>query len=218
MSERFVTTIGEIGLLVDGPVGAPPRRASPSPGGNRSVPKGGGRKGRGTMTDGIGSLMGIGEEDPTDDGGFDVPVLVPPIGPALAIPEPDAQGESTPSSPRAVPYVRSAWLPDGRYTLQPGNTLWGLAVSYMGAGSRYREIWAVQPASYKASRTPDRIRAGDVIAMPEDAQKKARSLGFIGIGSGLGQAIGVPMGFSKKQAAIAAGVVGGGALLWLLNR
>lgn len=191
MSERLVTTIGDLGITPRARIMARSRSLA--------------------LADELDVIMGIGEEDPSPDGGFIVPVLVPPSGAALAIPEPDVPATpSTPSgSPKAAPYVRAAWRPDGSYVLQPGNTLWGLAVSYLSSGPRWPEIWNVQPSGYRSQRTPDKIFAGDVIAMPTEAQAKARALGLYGVGSSV-----LGRGFTKTQVALAAAGVGVVGLLF----
>lgn len=188
MSERIVTTIGDL-RAVGGPkpvyVNVQGRRPPPPPPRRRGYFS--------TRYDdgGIDGLMGIGEADG--------PIFIPPTGPAIAIPEPQAPGTTPAGSPPPAKLVKEAWLSDGRYTLQSSDTLWGLAVSYLGSGSRWRQIWDVQPAAYKSNHAPDRIFAGDVIAMPEAAQAQARKLGFLGIGSSV-----VGRGFTGKQVAVAA--------------
>lgn len=172
--------------------------------------------------DGLDSMLGIGDVLP--DGGYtDEP---PPIDPAMFIkwpsgevtapPEQEAPAPAAPKStsggqPAPAKPVKEGWaLGDGRYILQSGNTLWGLARTYLLAGTRYKEIWAVQSPEYKAKNTPDKIKAGDVIAMPAEAIARAKSMGLFPGGKGLGVSGGVPTWL--KVVGGAAAVVGGGYL------
>jgi hypothetical protein len=91
-----------------------------------------------------------------------------------------ASGEIiTPSTPGAVPVVPGAWnfetSPYAKYRLQWGDTMVGLAATYLGAGARWQEIWKVQDASYKQTRTPDKIFVDDLINMPAEAAANAKA-------------------------------------------
>src|SRR6185295_951159 len=92
---------------------------------------------------------------------------------------PPAPHVPTPQTPGAVPVVAGAWdfqaQPYATYVLQQGDTLSGLAATYLGSGTRWKEIWAVQSPNYKAQRTPDHIFYGDVINMPDEAAGNAHA-------------------------------------------
>lgn len=75
--------------------------------------------------------------------------------------------------PGAVPVVLHAWDVEStpaRYQLQYGDTLAGLAATYLGDGTRWREIWNVQSANFRATRSPDTLYASEWIAMPNEAR------------------------------------------------
>lgn len=83
----------------------------------------------------------------------------------------------------------------GEYTVAQGDTLWGLAITYLGQGSRWLDIWAMQtqPWGTKAatggaylnrfvnkpdpsSKNPGRaFMEGDVLIMPAAAVKAAKA-------------------------------------------
>lgn len=70
-------------------------------------------------------------------------------------PAPDTEGETAPDT--------SAPLPDGwvLYEIQRGDTLWGIAKRFLGSGTRYPEIMALN------GLTSDLIYAGDHLKIPE---------------------------------------------------
>jgi hypothetical protein len=98
-----------------------------------------------------------------------------PISTGVAIQQPGPKGTSSASSSGAK---AAGWAKgNGTYVLQSGDTLSGLAKIYLGSAGRYPEIWALQSATYKASRTADRVNAGDVLAMSAEAIARAKALG-----------------------------------------
>lgn len=135
------------------------------------------------MVSTIGSLdemMGIGASDTPD----------PPPGP-----------KKPPSQPAAVKPTKAAWTANGLYILQRGDTLWGLARTYLKAGTRWREIWALQSEAYKAAgcgpfpkRSPDKVCEGDVIVMPDEAKAEARRLGVLSMTTAIGGKKGLLLG------------------------
>ncbi len=212
MSERMVTTIGDLGLRAHGRgvehSTHPPRRTR--------------RRPESLRFDDLDGMMEIGDvtipnpDDPTippsnfPPGTFDVPgsgeIVIPEVvitpGPDFT-PSPVTPSTPSSSSSAAAAPSKAAWARgDGSYILQPGNTLSGLAATYLSAAARWPEIWNVQTDSYRAAHTPDKIIAGEVIAMPAEAQAKARSMGLYGIGANV-----LGRGFSGKQVAAAAGGV-----------
>lgn len=86
---------------------------------------------------------------------------------------------NSPSTPGAVPVApQYAWnftSAPATYTLQSGDTLSGLAATYLGNGKRWNEIWAVQTSAYKSQRDPDHIYVEDIINMPDEAAANAKA-------------------------------------------
>lgn len=120
-------------------------------------------------------------------------------------------------TPGGVAVVPGAWnltaTPYARYTLQPGDTLYGLAITYLGSGSRVMEIWAVQDGGYKQSHTPSKVNAGDVINMPTEAADNAKKK-IQQDGGGKGGKMGLA-GTLAIGAGLAAAVAG---VTWLATR
>jgi hypothetical protein len=56
------------------------------------------------------------------------------------------------------------------YILAAGDTMVGLATTYLFQGARWRDIWDVQTPSFRAANTPDVIFAGETIRMPNEAR------------------------------------------------
>lgn len=127
---------------------------------------------RGVQVTTIGALeaYGIGELDPG--------VADPSRGQLSGWPKP------------AVP-TRAAWNYDGTYIAQPGDTFSGIARTYLGQYTQFRDIWNAQPKSFRADpqrvakaardkRYPvDILFVGDVLVMPAKAQLEARRLGVL---------------------------------------
>lgn len=105
------------------------------------------------------------EDDPRPD---------PPPGPA----PPAIPGWPPPAAP-----VARAWIvrSDGsiRYMLQNGDTLSGLAQTYLGAYTRWKEIWAENPELSAQGRSADQLFVGETLKMPPDAIANARKRGFL---------------------------------------
>jgi cytochrome P450 len=57
-----------------------------------------------------------------------------------------------------------------RYELAFGDTLSGLAGTYLGGAHRWKEIWDVQPDQFRWTRDPDKLMAGEVLNMPDEAK------------------------------------------------
>ena len=55
-----------------------------------------------------------------------------------------------------------------RYTVQPGDTLWDLAVAHLGAGERWPEIAAASRVHH-----PDRLYPGQALIIPTDGSQVA---------------------------------------------
>jgi len=215
VSDRIVTTIGSLSIFDT--LGRAHAQGSSRKGTAPARAPRSRRRGK-YFDDGIDGLMGIadlGSDEPIPDGGIIVPILQPPIGPALAIPEPEAPAPAPAGSPAPARPSQAAWARgDGSYILQNGDTLWGLATTYLLSGPRWREIWNTQSDVYRSKHTPDKIFAGEILAMPTEAQAKARAMGLFGIGSTV-----LGRGFSKKQVALAAaGTAVGLGSLYLLTR
>lgn len=72
--------------------------------------------------------------------------------------------------PAAVPIRPANWHPANRdYKLSPGDTLAGLAATYLGSPQRWNEIWNEQSDGFRATRKPDQLGAGEWIKMPLQA-------------------------------------------------
>jgi len=105
-----------------------------------------------------------------------------PISTGLAIPDVKRPATGSGWPPAAKP-VKAAWNKDGTYRLQEGDTISGLSKTYLGDFARWREIWKAQtPTFLKAHPTADKVRAGEVLQMPAEAQKNARKMGLLGGG------------------------------------
>ncbi len=128
----------------------------------------------------IAGLDAAGEWAPAD------PSAVP-----VSAPEPRADRGPVDGWPPPAKLSAEAWLPTGQYKLQSGDTLAGLARTYLGEFSRWRELWVLQPAAFKTlprrveeakrkGQTPvDVIFAGEVLEMPAEAIAEARRLGLL---------------------------------------
>lgn len=79
--------------------------------------------------------------------------------------------------PAKRPVVPDHWIqqPDGswRYMLVEGDTLAGLATTYLGAPQRWKEIWNANPEIIATGRQPNGLYAGELIRMPDEAVNKA---------------------------------------------
>lgn len=88
--------------------------------------------------------------------------------------------EETPGSgwPAAVPIRPANWDvttdPDS-YMVAWGDTLAGLAATYLGTPMRWREIWDQQPDAYRFSHSPDDLMPGQWLFMPPDASATLRA-------------------------------------------
>lgn len=76
-------------------------------------------------------------------------------------------------APGAVPVRPDNWdteaQPHALYRVALGDTLVGLAATYLGDGGRWREIWNVQTDQVRASNTPDSLRVTQ-LRMPDEAR------------------------------------------------
>lgn len=90
----------------------------------------------------------------------------------------------------AVP-TRAAWNYDGTYVAQAGDTFSGIARTYLGQYTMFRDIWYAQSPAFRADparaakakslgRYPvDVLFVGEVLTMPAAAQAEARRLGAL---------------------------------------
>jgi nucleoid-associated protein YgaU len=84
-------------------------------------------------------------------------------------PEPEPDGWVAPAP---VPIRPNRWdlsTKPARYQVVWGDTLAGLAATYLHDGGRWREIWNLQPGEYTTTRTPDAIFVNDWLNMPQEA-------------------------------------------------
>ncbi len=56
------------------------------------------------------------------------------------------------------------------YKIAYGDTLSGLSTTYLGDPARFKEIWDMQPDSYRYSHTMDDIFPGEWLRMPDEAR------------------------------------------------
>lgn len=107
------------------------------------------------------------------------------------VPAPRADRGPLAGWPLPAKLAANAWLPTGQYKLQSGDTLSGLARTYLGDYARWREIWSIQSNAFKTlprrvdeakrkGQTPvDVIFAGEVLDMPAEAIEEARRQGLL---------------------------------------
>jgi nucleoid-associated protein YgaU len=139
----------------------------------------------------------------------DARFITPVIGPALAVREPERPSSGSGWPPPAKPSAAAWARDDGSYVVQRGDSVSGIAQTYLGAFARWREIWRIQSREFLGRHpTPDRIQVGDVMLMPKEAQDNARRLGVLkglspggkkgliaaGVGVGVLAAVGVGYG------------------------
>jgi hypothetical protein len=75
--------------------------------------------------------------------------------------------------PAAVSVRPANWNLDpqpAQYTIAAGDTLAGLAATYLGDPARVMEIWMLQDQQYRWSHSADTIFPGEVFAMPDEAR------------------------------------------------
>lgn len=80
-----------------------------------------------------------------------------PAGPPAVLPPPVSPGSAAP--PKPSPQHRI-------HVVQHGDTLWGIASTYLGSGARWPEIWAL---SHFRSGNPNLIYPGEIAVLPLDA-------------------------------------------------
>lgn len=149
----------------------------------------------------VDDLLGAIEAVTLPDGGVVITPGPDDPAPPVATTPPKGTGLSSDGYPAGVTPSKKAWTEDQRYRLQLGDTLSGMARTYLGDPSRWREIWNAQETGVRMTKSPDKLPAGMVLEMPAEAKKKARELGVLGMDPGL------------KKALYAAGAVAGVATL-----
>lgn len=83
------------------------------------------------------------------------------------------------TTPGAVPFRPDNWnfnLDPAEYVIAGGDTLTGLAITYLGEGARWKELWNMQPQSYRFTHSPDDLNVGQMWPMPQEASDKAKLL------------------------------------------
>lgn len=117
--------------------------------------------------------------------------------------------------PSAVPIRPANWnVPLCTYKLAYGDTLSGLAATYLNSPQRWSEIWAEQSDVMRSTRSPDKLNAGEWIAMPQEALATMLASVERGSGGGVGITNGTAQGGNgaAKKSNTTAIVVGVGAL------
>jgi len=85
------------------------------------------------------------------------------------------------TGPGAVPFRPERWnaySQDGggyQYQVASGDTVSGLAATYLGSGSRWNEIWAMQSPERKAAGSADAIWVDEWLEMPLEAGDNAKA-------------------------------------------
>jgi LysM repeat protein len=79
-----------------------------------------------------------------------------PVNPPLPVPAPAVNPQPPPPPPPTPPRYKT-------HTVVSGDTLWGIAQKYLGAGSRWPEIWAL---SHFRSGNPNLIFPGEIAVLP----------------------------------------------------
>lgn len=96
------------------------------------------------------------------------------VGQAIAGAAAVAAGEQTGLGwPAAVPVRPSHWdltVDPATYMVATGDTIAGLAATYLGSPTRWIEIWQMQPQEERANRSADNISPGERLLMPEEAK------------------------------------------------
>ena len=94
------------------------------------------------------------------------------------------------------------------YVVSSGETLWSIAQKWLGSGSRYMEIWNLQPASWRNDSrhkgSPNNLFAGDTLIMPAAAKSAATQLGIVKAGLGLPGAPVLPATWASAPEVVAA--------------
>jgi hypothetical protein len=92
--------------------------------------------------------------------------------------------------PAAVPVEASRWNTDAQpaeYRVASGDTLSGLAATYLGSPARWKEIWDMQPGARRQGpgASPDKIFTDEILLMPDEARDNL--IAFIAAGKPTGK-------------------------------
>jgi hypothetical protein len=111
--------------------------------------------------------------DPIPDGGLILNQWPQEGGDEVLTQLPDIpEGTDLPASgwPAAVAIRPGNWAVENRdYKLAWGDTLSGLAATYLGSPQRWKDIWNEQSDPFRLNNNPDALHAGTWIRMPVDA-------------------------------------------------
>jgi hypothetical protein len=141
--------------------------------------------------------------------------------------------------PAAVAIRPGRWdLETSSYRVAIGDTLAGLAATYLGSPGRLMEIWMIQSAERRARSSADVLYPDEWLRMPPDAEATLRAAVGLPPGESGGTAAEIPAGGyvvsgqapagssveqakkaadRKKYLIAGAAVVGGLGLLWALS-
>ena len=107
-------------------------------------------------------------------------------GYGIEVPPEEQEIASSSGWPGAVPIRPANWNEElCTYKLAYGDTLSGLAATYLGSPQRWTEIWAEQDDTFRASRDPDELVAGEWIHMPAEALAVMQEARERGTGGGV---------------------------------
>jgi len=165
----------------------------------------------GTTHVSMGSL-GAFQEAPPPPHGEEYPPRPPEPEPPPPEPKPPVVGWPPPAVPLKAAWVKDPMAPGGWvYVLQYGDTLSGLAMTYLGAYTRWREIWAMQQAMRAQGRSPDKLFAGEKLYMPEEAIANARKRKLVPMKTAKKVGIGVAL---AAATVVTVGGVGAAIIKW----
>jgi len=166
-----------------------------------------------------GIAPGIGDVGP--ETGLPQELTITPRDPQTGVWTAISEGGSTPSGwPAAVSVRPDNWdmsLQPATYRIASGDTLSGLAATYLGAPNRVMEIWSLQPADFRFSHSMDKITPGMIFNMPDEARDNLKA--WLALGQPSNKKPGGLSKADKKTAAIKSYlpyIVGGAVGLGLL--
>ncbi|MBF0406781.1 MAG: peptidoglycan DD-metalloendopeptidase family protein [Candidatus Riflebacteria bacterium] len=126
------------------------------------------------------SVSTIIQTNPVNNSSVTITITLPPISPPVTavIPLTSSAPVSISSSTIQAPVnpIQSPVSSGRTYTVQPGDTLWKIAKSVLGSGSRYPELVQLNKSKYPSlSNNPNLIYPGWILDLPENASTNPSS-------------------------------------------